>query len=132
MLSRAGVVHYDIRLRSILAVQHESRMRYVLIDFDEAQQSVGPNRRCEPARFDSLHPSTHHSATFDQHGAEVDIWSMGRLLRDWSLTWPRLGIGSRTWARLGIGSRTMDSAPPGWFNFGQSSLANKENGKSKV
>lgn len=83
VLRGVGVVHHDIRLSNILAVESEGRTRYVLIDFDEAQM-VGPDGKCEGVRFGALHASTHHPASFVQHGQEVDIWSVGHLLRDWS------------------------------------------------
>lgn len=83
VLRAVGVVHHDIRLSNIVAVELKGRTRYVLIDFDEAQ-SVGPDGTWEAVRWGSLHPSTHHPASFAQHGPEVDIWSVGHLLRDWS------------------------------------------------
>lgn len=85
VLKEVGVVHRDIRLNNIVAVshEHEGRKTYVLIDFDEAQL-LDPNGTCPGALLGSLDTATHHPNAFDRHGTEVDIWSLGKLLRDWS------------------------------------------------
>jgi hypothetical protein len=84
VLKEAGVVHRDIRLNNIVEVSCEDRKMYVLIDFDEAQL-LEPNGTCPGALWGSLHPATHHPEAFNRHGAEVDIWSLGNMLLDWSI-----------------------------------------------
>jgi hypothetical protein len=67
--------HRDIRWPNVILSPQDST-KWFLIDWDDA--STSPTRAAT-----HLDPSLHSPAVFlDNHGAEVDIWSMGKLIAD--------------------------------------------------
>jgi hypothetical protein len=67
--------HRDIRWPNIiLSPDHHSK--WCLIDWDDA--ALSPTRAAK-----HLDPKSHSAAAFwDNHGAEVDIWAVGKLILD--------------------------------------------------
>jgi hypothetical protein len=94
VLQDAGVIHHDIRRSNIVAVKEMTRkggIQYVLIDFDEAKL-VEEDGKCPPVASRSLDVRTHSPACFERHGFEVDIWSVGHLIKELSLQVSKLAL----------------------------------------
>jgi hypothetical protein len=74
MHAEPALFHRDIRWPNVLwSTQNKN---WFLIDFDDA--SMGPMRAAT-----HLSHRIHHPGVFqDGHGAEVDIWAVGRLILD--------------------------------------------------
>jgi len=69
------VFHRDIRWPNIIRDAHDP-LKWFLIDWDDAEQP--PTRATK-----HLSPDSHSPNVFkDGHGAEVDIWGVGRLILD--------------------------------------------------
>jgi hypothetical protein len=67
------IYHRDIRWPNIIK-SATNPSRWFLIDWDDA--STTPTLAA-----DHLNPRSHHEAVFrDGHGAEVDVWAVGKLI----------------------------------------------------
>lgn len=75
ILIQLGIVHHDISLDNIL----EKGGKYFLVDFDDAA-FIGSNGVCSALDIRRLSPEKHCPKTYTEHGHEVDIWSIGRIL----------------------------------------------------
>ena len=75
ILIELGIVHHDISLDNIL----EKGGKYFLVDFDDAA-FIGSNGVCSALHIRRLSPEKHCPKTYTEHGHEVDIWSIGRIL----------------------------------------------------
>jgi Phosphotransferase enzyme family len=74
MHAEPALFHRDIRWPNVL--WSSQNKNWFLIDFDDA--SMAPTRGVT-----HLSHSIHHPRVFqDGHGAEVDIWAVGRLILD--------------------------------------------------
>ena len=80
-MKEKNIVHHDIRMSNIVSVRGEKRDHYVLIDFDEAQQ-LNAQGTCPPVPGGVLDSRTHCPLSFTVHGCEVDLWSVGQVLRE--------------------------------------------------
>jgi hypothetical protein len=75
ILIQLGIVHHDISLDNIM----KKGDKYFLVDFDDAA-FIGSNGFCSALDVRRLSPEKHCPKTFTEHGHEVDIWSIGRIL----------------------------------------------------
>ena len=75
ILIQLGIVHHDISLDNIL----KKDGKYFLVDFDDAA-FIGSNGFCSALDSRRLSPEKHCPKTYTEHGHEVDIWSIGRIL----------------------------------------------------
>lgn len=85
VLKGKGIVHHDIRAINIICVPAVDRggveHRYVVIDFDDARL-VDAQGNCPAVSSRTLDPRTHCNRSYEVHGCEVDLWSVGQLLRE--------------------------------------------------
>jgi serine/threonine protein kinase len=75
VLIQLGIIHHDISLDNIMKTASGV---YFLVDFDDAYCTV--DGRCPACHPDRLSPDKHCAFTYEEHGHEVDIWAIGRLL----------------------------------------------------
>ena len=73
LLIELGIIHHDISFENIMKYKDN----YFLVDFDEA---IAINSICPALDYRRLSPESHCPDTFSEHGHEVDIWSIGRLM----------------------------------------------------
>jgi len=69
-----ALYHRDICWPNVL--WNPQSKKWFLIDFDDA--SLAPTKAMEHLSLDNHHPSVF----LDGHGAEVDIWAVGKLILD--------------------------------------------------
>jgi hypothetical protein len=81
-----GVIHNDVRWANIVQLTNsaDASVKYVIIDFDDAFVLNETTPVC-PALM-HLARDGHSPRTFEPHGREVDIWSLGYLLYSHPLT----------------------------------------------
>jgi hypothetical protein len=74
MHAEPALFHRDIRWPNVL--WNSRNQTWFLMDFDDA--SMAPTRAAPHLSHDIHHPGMFQ----DGHGAEVDIWAVGRLILD--------------------------------------------------
>ena len=77
VLMRLGIIHHDISVDNVMKVGD----RYFLIDFDDAMCiDTYTDGVCPPFDVNRLSADKHCPSTYRNHGHEVDIWSIGKLM----------------------------------------------------